>query len=168
MEAASFAPVPYTQSLEESLRLFIAEVRREAARGPVRWRIALFAKDTHGWRTVLLDPGETNDLDAMLIWSMNRMARIIEAAGAAFADESRVPGEGGVVYVERRDASALEYHVLGRGERDDMRLDDEAVFDVLPGGSPAEGWGWQDHDEIEIDYAMRRRDTGIAASEGEP
>jgi hypothetical protein len=148
----SFGPIPFTDSLEESLAAFITEVRREASRGPVRWRIALFAKDTHGWRTVVLDPSGMNDLDAMIIWSMNRMARILDAPAAAFTDESGA--DGGVVYVERRDARALERHALGRGERDDVSFEVDAVFDVLPGGSRAEGWGWQDHAEIEIDYGF--------------
>lgn len=150
----SFDTIPFTDSLEDSIAAFIGEVRKEAARGPVRWRIALFAKDTQGWRTVVLDPCGMNDLDAMIIWSMNRMARILNAQVAAFADESVVAREGGVVYLERRDASALERHVLGRGDRDEVRFEADAVFDVLPGGSREEGWGWQDHAEIEIDHGL--------------
>lgn len=152
MEAGSFVTVPYTESLEDSIRLFVEQVRTEATGGPVRWRIALFVKDTHGWRTVVLDPGDTNDADAMLTWSMNRMARIIDASAAAYAEEW--VDDGAVACIERRDAPALEVHRLGRGDADAVSAESDREFFFVPGGPPDVGWGRQDHDDIAIDYTL--------------
>jgi hypothetical protein len=117
----------------------------------VRSRIALFTKDTAGWRTVELDLGGENDLDADLIWAMNRMARIVGAEAAAFVGERNLDGKTvscACVMVERRGAAMLEVHRLGRGEGDET-AHEAGAFEIVPGGSD-EGWGrTQDHDGLE-------------------
>jgi hypothetical protein len=136
----------FTSSPEEALELFIERVRDEARRGPVRQLIALIAADTAGWRTVVLDMGGINDLDTFLIWGVNRMARIIDARIAVYVEER--PHAGAVVFVERFGAAVQEVHTLGRGDRHELTYNQDECFDILPGGPKDEGWGREDHDEL--------------------
>lgn len=138
------------KTCDAAIREFIESVRVEAKRGPVAWRIVLFAEDAAGWRTITIDPSGQNDLDALIIWSANRMARILRAPVAAFADEHR--DGGGVVFVERRGATHAEVYRLGPSATSVPKPEKvQMTFEIVPGGDPDEGWGWQDHDSLELE-----------------
>lgn len=143
----------YRRSCNEAVQAFVASVKDEAKRGSVAWRIALFVEDTAGWRTITIDPCGQNDLDAEIIWSANRMARILRAPVAAFADEHR--DGGGVVFVERRGATHAEVYRLSPSATSVPKPEKvQMTFEVVPGGDPDEGWGWQDHDSLELDLEL--------------
>ncbi len=143
----------YHDTCEAAVLAFIASMKDEAKRGRVSWRIALFAEDAAGWRTITIDPSGQNDLDALIIWSANRMARILRAPVAAFADEDR--DGGGVVFVERRGATHADVYRLGRSATPVPKPEKvQMTFELVPGGDPDEGWGWQDHDSLELELEL--------------
>ncbi len=143
---APVSEVPRT--LDAAVSALVQKVRGEAAHGPVRPRHVLFRKGEDGWRRLLLVAfGSPSDLDSDVTWASNRVARMLGAAAAASVREDEA--DGAVVEVERRGADAIELFVLGRGRTPiEKRLVTDTKFDILPGGEPGQGWGWQDHDSL--------------------
>ena len=145
------APAPASEvprTLDAAVSALVQKVRGEAAHGPVRPRHVLFRKGEDGWRRLLLVAfGSPSDLDSDVTWASNRVARMLGATAAASVREDEA--DGALVEVERRGADAIELFVLRRGRTPiEQRLVTGTRFDILPGGDPDQGWGWQNHDSL--------------------
>jgi hypothetical protein len=149
---------------DDAISAFVALTREAARRGRLPWRIALFAEDTAGWRTIVFEPGDFNDLDADIVWAANRAARILKASAAAFVNDG---AEGAVVCVERARSRRLVEYQLGRGEHPPIVRSVDQAQELLPGGRRDVGLGWQDHDSLKMKLEMGRAPIGYDICEGE-
>lgn len=157
--------IRFHKTCDAAVYAFIESVRAEAERGLVDWHIALFAEDTPGWNTIVIHPGEVSDLSAEITWGANRMARILGAPAAAIVSEGGT--DGAVVRVERRGSPHVLEYRLGRGGRPLVAEPIVHSQELLPGGDRREGWGWQDHDSLELDSEMLSGPSDERLCEGE-
>lgn len=120
----------------DAIAALLGAVREEAARGPVRPRVALFVEDPSGWRTIVIDGDCEVDLEdatgSVFATAVLRVAEVLGPEATAIVSEWPI---GAQVTVGWRDASSDLYFV-GRGQHEPVVthlvdvLDDEGRDDA--------------------------------------
>jgi hypothetical protein len=146
---------PPHQSLDAAIAALVANVRAAIESGarlsPRHFVVFVsegpFVPDGHYlWWTITIDDGRYGDPYLDLLWGANRIARLLGATAAARV-EAR--GERGpIVLVERRGASEIEVHCVSDGM---VTRESDVPFELLPGGPPGIGWGWDQHDDLKME-----------------
>lgn len=128
-------------SCNDAIAALLGAVREDAARGPVRPRVALFVEDPSGWRTIVVDGDCEVDLEDTTGGAF--ATAVLTAAEAldpeATAIVSEWPIVGAQVTVGWRDASSDLYHV-GRRQHEPRatHLVDSVTEDEGHDNAPAE------------------------------
>lgn len=147
--------------LDDAIADFIESVRlRVLERNESVFIIALYVRvpERDAWRRIVIDPGGMSR-DTRVLWAANRTARLLRADVAVIFDECGVS-------IERRDAAQAEVFTLARGgvlEPADPGPDWD--FDILPGGPPGIGLGWQQHDDLHPEDETEEREALYAMIE---